>query len=353
MTSLKSFLRYIILIPGLFLIRPFNVFCQEKVTIINHKHGLFESFFGDGENEFVCYNRVHRNYYMGIFSATILLSFVSVSRYRIKKKSADELRVKNDLIEEQNRDIIASINYAVRLQHAILPPPRIVEEALGDHFIFYQPRDIVSGDFYWVGTKGDEFLVAAVDCTGHGVPGALLSIVGYNALNTTVKDLGISKPSEVLSGMNRQVINTLRQDSNSDIKDGMDMALCCFNRKTRMLQYAGAHNPLYIISDGALRVINASKITVGSVETEVNIHPENHNLQLKEGDVFYIFTDGYADQFGGPENKKFKSHRLKKLLLECHTKPMKEQKDMLEKTLKDWKNKNMQVDDILIIGVRV
>ncbi len=319
----------------------------------DHHHTPWEILSGNGDDSIVCYKQAHRNIYFLISGLILIIAAITARLLIINKRSNKLLRAQNEIIEEKNKSITDSINYAKRLQNAILPPKSIVNNILPSHFILYCPKDIVSGDFYWVSHHDTKFMVAAVDCTGHGVPGALLSVVGHNALHQTVNELGITQPSNVLDSMNTIIKNILHQDKESDIKDGMDMALCTFNKETMTLEYAGANNPLYIVSDKVLNIVKPSRLTVGSVEESVVAPPQNHSIKLKKGDCFYIFSDGYADQFGGPNNKKFKTSRLQELLVEIHDKPMQEQQQLVLDAFNSWKGKYEQVDDVLVIGIKV
>lgn len=325
----------------------------DSINHANHKHSPLEILSGSGDDSIVCYKQAHRNIYVVITVLIVVIALITIRLLLMNKKTNKILKAKNEIIEEKNKNITDSINYAKRLQNAILPPRSVVEATLTQHFILYMPKDIVSGDFYWVSHHETKFMVAAVDCTGHGVPGALLSVVGHNALHQTVNELGITQPSNVLDSMNTIIKNILHQDKDSDIKDGMDMALCTFNKETMMLEYAGANNPLYIVSDKTLNIIKPSRLTVGSVEETVVEPPKNNSIQLKKGDCFYIFSDGYADQFGGPNNKKFKSSRLQELLIEINDKPMQEQRQLVCDAFIQWKGNYEQVDDVLVIGIRV
>ncbi|MCX6297374.1 MAG: tetratricopeptide repeat protein [Bacteroidetes bacterium] len=291
----------------------------------------------------------------------LLLVIMAVRGNNQKKLANRELGVKNEkielaynIIEDQHKDIIDSINYAKRIQEAILPPETVIKKSLPQSFVLYLPKDVVSGDFYWVEPWGTKILFAAVDCTGHGVPGALMSIVGYNLLAKAVNELGLSKPSLILNSLSKGIGKTLRQTgSDSEVKDGMDIALCALDLKTYMLEYAGAYNPLYIIRNGKLLETHSDKIPIGTyLEGEVKNYV-NHEMQLEKGDTIYIFTDGYADQFGGEKGKKFKYKSLQQLFISIEGMPMDEQRVILEKTIIDWKGSLEQVDDILIMGVRV
>lgn len=291
----------------------------------------------------------------------LLLAVAAIWGYSQKKKINRELGVKNkkiemayNIIEHQHKDIKDSINYAKRIQEAILPPDVFIKKLLPESFILYMPKDVVSGDFYWVEPWGSKILFAAVDCTGHGVPGALMSIVGYNLLGKALNELGLSRPSLILNSLSKGIGKTLRQiGSDSEVKDGMDIALCSLDKKTLMLEYAGAFNSLYILREGKLIEIQSDKIQIGNyMEGELKQYT-NHEIQLEKGDTIYIFTDGYADQFGGEKGKKLKYKTMQNLIISLQGKPMDEQKNILQKYIEKWKGNLEQLDDILIMGVRV
>src|ERR1051325_9748673 len=265
-------------------------------------------------------------------------------------EKTSEVRKQKEEIEEKNKDITASITYAQRIQRAILPPAAQTNELLGEHFILYKPKDIVSGDFYWVEQSGDQTLFAAVDCTGHGVPGAFMSIVGHNILTQAVFEKKINSPSLILDQLNEEVTRTLRQRSNAEVKDGMDIALCSIDRKKNKLHFSGANIPLYLIRNGELREIKGDKFPIGGIELGNKNNFTQHELGLEKGDSIYIFSDGYADQFGGPKGKKFKYKQLQELLLSMQQESMEKQSAILDKTINEWKGNLEQVDDILIIG---
>lgn len=328
-------------------------FLQDSTAAALHHHTPWDILSGSGSDTIVCYKQAHRNMYFLVTGLIIVIAFVALKLLSTNKKNNKILKAQNEIIEEKNKSITDSINYAKRLQNAILPPKDIVDNILPEYFILYQPKDIVSGDFYWVSHHDSKFMAAAIDCTGHGVPGALLSIVGHNAINQTVNELGITQPSKVLESMNSIIKKILHQDKGSDIKDGMDMALCTFDKQTYVLEYAGANNPVYIISEGKLNIIKASKLTVGSMQDNITEPPINHSVQLKKGDSFYIFSDGYVDQFGGMDNKKFKTSRFQELLISINNLSMRNQKNMIQTKFKEWQGINEQVDDVMVIGIRV
>ncbi|MES2567874.1 MAG: tetratricopeptide repeat protein [Bacteroidota bacterium] len=258
------------------------------------------------------------------------------------------------IVEEQNKDITDSIRYAERIQSAILPPEKQWNALLPQSFVFYKPKDILSGDFYWIEQKGDLVFVAAADCTGHGVPGALISIVNYNLLNKAVLEKDLNDPADILNYVNNQLIIALHQTyQESSVKDGMDISLCVLNTKTLELTYSGANNPIYIITNNELQQISADKFPVGAfVEEQIQTFTTKQ-IQLQRDDLVYLFSDGYADQFGGEKGKKFKYKQLKDILHENKLLPMEQQSKLLADRFQTWKGVLEQVDDVLIIGIRI
>lgn len=265
-------------------------------------------------------------------------------------KQKEEIEQQNEKISELYTEVTDSIKYAKRLQEAILPPDSFVKKVLPKAFVLYKPKDIVSGDFYWVEEKNDKVYFAAVDCTGHGVPGAFMSIVGYNALNNALNQF--DTPGEILDSLNKAISLTLHRDKSSTTKDGMDLALCCFDKKTNTLEYAGAYNPLYIVRDKEIEQIKADKFPIGSFHEEKRTYT-NHTLQLQKDDYVYIFSDGYADQFGGPKGKKLMYRRFREYLLSLIGVEMGNQKATLNTNIETWRGGLEQVDDILVIGLQV
>lgn len=257
-------------------------------------------------------------------------------------------------IEEQKKHIEDSIHYAKRIQNAILPPDDYVEKVLPDAFILYKPKDIVSGDFYWVSNSEDKVIVAAVDCTGHGVPGAFMSIVGNNQLNYAINVLGLERPDEILNNLNEGVTRALRQTRiTSSVKDGMDIALVTIDKKSGKLEYAGAYNPLYLMRGNELVQVKADKFPVGGFMGEKLRSFTLHEFEMVKNDMIYIFSDGYADQFGGPDYSKFLVKRFRDLIEKIHDEPVGIQKEILNQILEDWRGDTPQIDDILVIGIRL
>lgn len=253
---------------------------------------------------------------------------------------------------EQRKELLASIKYASFIQQAILPDKLYLDKVLNEYFILYLPRDIVSGDFYYC-TKVEEFtVIAAGDCTGHGVPGALMSIMGASFLNEIMSGRGPWKASRILNLLRERVMKALHQTGmEEENKDAIDLALCVFHEETGELQFAGANNPMYLVRNGKLTEIKSDKMPVGVNAIEEQSFT-NHTLRLISNDLVYIFSDGFADQFGGPNDKKFKYGPFKQLLSGIADKGMEEQKKIIKKTFRDWKGNTEQVDDILVFGIR-
>ena len=257
---------------------------------------------------------------------------------------------KNHIIEEQHKDITDSIQYSKRIQEAIMPPIHLWETILPDSFLLYKPKDVLSGDFYWMEKTKDSIYFAACDCTGHGVPGAMVSVICSTALNRAVKEFGIKDPGKILDKVRELVLETFEKSEGS-VQDGMDISLCCLNTKTLELIWSGANNPLWYLDKGEAIEVTATKQPIGQVDDPVSFI--SHTIQMNKNDIIYIFTDGYADQFGGPKGKKFKYKQLKELLVNNANKTMKEQRDILLNAFETWRGNLEQVDDVCVIGVRV
>jgi len=267
---------------------------------------------------------------------------------KVEERTAEVVQ-KSLEIEEKNRDITASIRYAERIQRAMLPR----EDSFHDTFVLYMPKDIVSGDFYWMYDNGDLQFIAACDCTGHGVPGAFMSIIGHNSLNKVVREYGIIRPGAILDQLNIEVVKALMQRHEETINDGMDLALIAFNRKKFTLEFAGAYNPLYVVRKGELFTYKGDRFPIGMSSAQSKKTFENQIINVQPGDMLYMSSDGYADQFGTREGKKYKSGNVKKLLAEIWDLPINEQRDRLKKEIIEWKGTLPQVDDIMLIGTRI
>ncbi|MCG8575859.1 MAG: SpoIIE family protein phosphatase [Flavobacteriales bacterium] len=266
------------------------------------------------------------------------------------KDRTEEIQLQKVEIETQHNEIKDSISYAKRIQEAILPAPRLIKSFLPESFVLYRPKDIVAGDFYWFESIGDTVIFAAADCTGHGVPGAMVSVVCHNALNRAVREFKLTQPDQILNKTRELVIETFEK-SESNVKDGMDIAICSINTKTLELNFAGANNPIYIVNEGELNELKGDKQPVGIFE---NPRPfTNHTVQLKKGNLVYSFTDGFADQFGGEKGKKFKYRPFKELLVHQWQSKMSDQHDTINDIFESWKGDLEQVDDVCIIGIRL
>ncbi|MEE4114919.1 MAG: two-component regulator propeller domain-containing protein [Marinilabiliaceae bacterium] len=266
---------------------------------------------------------------------------------KVEERTAEVVE-KSKVIEEKNRDITASIRYAERIQMAMLPP----EDSFKETFVLFKPKDIVSGDFYWMYDNGDIQFLAAVDCTGHGVPGAFMSIIGSNSLTKIVREYNITQPAAILDQLNSEVTKSLLQRGETVINDGMDLALISYDKRSRKVEYAGAYNPLVIVRDGQHISIKADRFPIGMAQTGKKKFT-NNEIEAKSGDMLYMFSDGYADQFGGADCKKFKILNLKNEFLKIYTLPVEAQKDHLVAVLEDWRGNQPQIDDILVIGTRI
>ncbi|NOU18886.1 MAG: tetratricopeptide repeat protein [Bacteroidales bacterium] len=283
----------------------------------------------------------------------LLVALLMFKMFREKKKANRVLEEKNELITEQKKEITDSIRYASRIQRAILPSDEIMRLNLPEHFVLYLPRDIVSGDFFWLSQRGGKIVIVAADCTGHGVPGAFMSMLGVSFLYEIVNKEGIMQPGSILNYLRDHVKSTLSQTGKKDeAKDGMDISLCVFDPKEMKLEWAGAYNPLYLIRNGELTEYKANKMPI-AIHMNDHIPFTNNEISVQKGDTFYISSDGYADQFGGTDGRKFMSKKYKEMLLQIWDKPMDEQKEIIQKAHLDWKGHHEQVDDILVMGVRV
>jgi serine phosphatase RsbU (regulator of sigma subunit) len=266
------------------------------------------------------------------------------------EKQRDLAASQRDQIAYQKKHITDSIMYAKRIQTALIPSLELFSDKL-DHFVLYKPLDIVSGDFYWVSNKGDIQVIIAADCTGHGVPGAFMSMLGVTMLNEIVNGKHITQPDIILGTLRSEIVKALQQSIDEDrVKDGMDIAVCTIDFKEGLLWYAGANNPLYLVRDKELFHYRADKMPAS---IHYNMQPFTlHRIELKKGDSFYIFSDGYADQFGGPKQKKFMTMQLKEKVVEMSGIPMIEQGVKLSETFEEWKGEGPQIDDVTLIGVR-
>jgi serine phosphatase RsbU (regulator of sigma subunit) len=291
---------------------------------------------------------------LGLLLLLIVIAIIFNS-YKQKSRANNEITLQKEIIEEAHKEITDSIAYAKRIQSAILPPAKVVKEYLKESFILYKPKDVVAGDFYWMESvaptgnkKETNILFAAADCTGHGVPGAMVSVVCNNALNRSVREHRLTEPGKILD-KTREIVIQEFEKSDEEVKDGMDIALCSL--EGNKLQYAGAHNPLWIIRNGEIIETKADKQPIGKFDNQQSY--TTHTIDLQKGDSIYIFSDGYVDQFGGEKGKKFKAKAFRELLLSIQDKPMEDQKLIIDKTFETWKGNLDQIDDVCVIGVRI
>jgi serine phosphatase RsbU (regulator of sigma subunit) len=283
---------------------------------------------------------------------------------KVIERTEEVVRQKEEILEKTTElellytQVTDSIRYAKRIQEAILPPDSYAKKILPKSFILYKPKDIVSGDFYWLGKKNNKAMVAAVDCTGHGVPGAFMSIVGFNLLKDISKNSVYEKPGEIMDAMSDGVNKTLHNSKTNDenaqkTKDGMDMTLLSIDYEKNKIEFSGANNPLYIVRNNEILQIKADKFPIGYSIFDEPKKYTTHELDVQKGDVLYIFSDGYADQFGGPKGKKLMAGKFREILLEAAKLNIHDQKQFLNTTIENWKGNHEQVDDILVIGVQI
>jgi serine phosphatase RsbU (regulator of sigma subunit) len=295
--------------------------------------------------------KVKRQIQISLFAGLALILVFSgfiFNRFKVTSKQNVIIEKQRALVEEKNREIVDSINYAKRLQQAILPPVKLIKDHLPESFIVYKPKDIVAGDFYWFEKRNDHLLFAAADCTGHGVPGAMVSVICNNGLNRSVREYGLLDPGKILD-RTREIVIQEFEKSETEVKDGMDISLCSLKGKT--LSWAGANNPLWIIRGNELIEFKPDKQPIGQYADLKQF--KTHQAELQKGDTLYMFTDGYPDQFGGEKGKKFKSTKMKQLFLGIRDKNLEQQKEIIEATFEKWKNNYEQVDDVCVFGIRI
>ena len=292
--------------------------------------------------------RTQRYALYGGLALLILFGGFMYNRFRATKKQKLIIEKQKIDVDEKNKKILDSIKYAKRIQSAILPSPQVVKEYLKESFILYKPKDIVAGDFYWMEQQKGRVLFAAADCTGHGVPGAMVSVVCNNGLNRSVREYGLLDPGEILD-KTREIVIREFEKSDEEVQDGMDVALCSI--QGNKLKYAGAHNPLWIIRNGEILETKANKQPIGIYDQPKPF--TTHTITLQKNDTIYIFSDGYVDQFGGVRGKKFKIKAFRELILSIQGHHMEKQKMLLEEAFENWIGELEQIDDVCIIGIKV
>tara|TARA_B100001109_G_C18863975_1_gene475788 strand:- start:642 stop:2129 length:1488 start_codon:yes stop_codon:yes gene_type:complete len=320
---------------------------NNEVIAVVQVDSQFDEFIDEARSS-IFLNLIITVIVMLIFIFFLLRSVRSILREEDALKS--DLIYAKDCLEQQNHDIIDSINYAQKIQNAILNRPETFTKLFPDSFIFFKPKDIVSGDFYWFKQVGEFKLVASVDCTGHGVPGAFMSMIGSTSLDEIVMSQQLTSPNLILDQLQEKIVKALNQkESDSNSKDGMDVAMCVIHEKYNKLYYTGACRPLVYVRNGEVYQIKADPIPIGGVEY-IRSGYTIHELDIEKGDAFYIFSDGYPDQFGGPKDKKYMTQRFRKFLLSISSESFEMQYELLENEFVNWKGANEQVDDILVIG---
>jgi serine phosphatase RsbU (regulator of sigma subunit) len=288
-----------------------------------------------------------RNFFVVIILLGSAFAGMLVLNYRKKLRT-------NKKIDLQNKNIKSSINYAKRIQEAMLPKKEIKETLLSESFILFKPRDVVSGDFYWFSplhNDSNSLAFAAIDCTGHGVPGAFMSMIGMNSLNAII-NRGVKESNEILEALHREIRNALQQEVTGN-NDGMDAALCIYRKETNTLEFSGAKNPLVYVQRNQLHQIKGDIHSIGGSRSKPNQAFRTHSIDIESETMLYLFTDGFRDQFGGADNQKFMGKRFSSLLLEIHQLPMDEQMAILEQTFESWKGAGDQTDDVLVIGIKL
>lgn len=285
---------------------------------------------------------------LGVIVPTLFTVYALYAFLTAQKKTEDVLREQVRTVKKQKNKITDSIIYAKRIQSAILPPVTLLNSSLKKHFVLYKPKDIIAGDFYWLENSYEKTLFAVGDCTGHGVPGAMISVVCNNALNRSVKEYGLTDPGEILDKTKEIVLEEFSK-SEEDVKDGMDIALCSL--QGRKLKYAGAYNPLWIIRRGEIIETKGNRQPVGK---QVHSIPFiTHEIDLEKGDLIYLFSDGYVDQFGGENGKKFKPKAFRELLLSIHSEKINKQKRLIHNAFEKWKGDRDQIDDVCVMALRI
>ena len=282
---------------------------------------------------------------------SFLMLFILLRQSKERKRVNELLSLKNHEISEKKQEIIDSIQYAKRLQSALMPPLEIIQNQIPQSFLFFRPKDIVSGDFYWFEQVGDATYMAIADCTGHGVPGAIVSMICHTALSRSILEFSIQEPGEILNKTAELVTATFNKSSNSEVKDGMDISLVCINKKSKTMSWAGANNSIYWIEHEEIKELKGDKQPIGLNHAIPNF--TTHSIAIDSVTTYYMITDGIVDQFGGEKGKKFKSSNFKKVLLDIYKKPILEQEKTIASTFDTWKGDFEQVDDVSVFGFKL
>lgn len=280
------------------------------------------------------------------------INSIRITNQELEQKN-DLVQKQHDIILDQQNEILGDLNYSKRIQKSILPTKTCIEEIINENFILNIPRNQVSGDFYWIGKQAGRSVITVADCTGHGISGALMTMAGMAFLNEIMGRSDTLNPCDILFELRKMVMHLLQQKGDEgEASDGMDIAFTMLNENKTKLIFAGANNPAYIIKNGEMIILKSDRMPIG-IHLNFNRPFVDNTIDVKKGDVVYLFSDGYVDQFGGPHNKKFRYKQFQDLLLEIHSKPMDIQKDILLKTFVEWKGDQHQVDDVLVLGYRI
>ncbi|MBL7933404.1 MAG: tetratricopeptide repeat protein [Bacteroidia bacterium] len=332
----------------------YNIETNSRIAEIQEK---YESDKKDRENQILQHEnktyKTTRNYLLVILLIALTAVIGAVFAYRKIKRSKELVMKQKHLIEEKQKEILDSINYAKRIQYALLASDNLLSKHLPSHFVLFRPKDVVSGDFYWATPSADGFIFVTADCTGHGVPGAFMSLLNISKLSQAINENNIIRPDLILNEVRSEIIAALNPEGSKDVsKDGMDAVVCKLDLPKMRLQFSAANNSFYIIRNGQIITCKADKMPVGKGHDDSLMFSFNE-IELHKGDMIYTFTDGFADQFGGPLGKKFKYKQLEELLLKIHLHSVESQKQTLDETFTAWKGSLEQVDDMCIIGVRI
>ena len=301
------------------------------------------------------------NYAIAVFIVAALI-YLAVLQYwvllrtrkhlREMKAAYDEIDFQREELQLRNKDITDSLTYARRIQTALLPAEHHIKKVFPDYFIYYRPKHIVSGDFYWISERDERYFIAAADCTGHGVPGALMSMIGLELIQKIINEMKVDESDEILLTLNRELESAFfkEEDGKALIKDGVEMSICVIDRKSMQMEFSGAFLPVYIVRNDKLIEIKGDKQNV--VQSVPGVTFNRSSFTLQKGDILYLFSDGYADQFGGPDNKKFMYRRLRHILLTISKYPLSDQQRILDETITTWMREFEQIDDMMVLGVR-
>lgn len=335
-----------------------GLFNEESTTQISSLRSNYEAKKKQAEIDLLNKEKQFNNLVRNVLIVGLTLFLIGIFiLFRVNKRRQEINKVlakQNKIIERKNEDVTASIYYAKRIQDAMIPSPNMISKHLANAFIFFRPRDIVSGDFYWI-TKvlGKKIVLASVDCTGHGVPGAFMSVIGSNLLNQIVINMGVTEPEIILTAMNVGVIDALKQEATNN-HDSMDVAICVIDLEKKVMEFAGAKSPIIYFQNGEMNYIKGDNYPVGDLSRGYEKTFKKHLIDFSQPLTFYIFSDGFVDQFGGAENKKFMIKHFRQLLAEIHTKDVQEQQQIVSKTFSDWLgNTYQQVDDVTVVGVHL